>query len=309
VPQGLNGYFSRRFQVHVTRDVSGMALEVILHSIFGRDYEQIGSHFNLLCEEPTRDWAFAQAFRTVRKIIHQVIDQRRRVASTPTDDFLGALMQARDPQNGQLMRDAQIINEILTLIVAGHETTASTLNFTWYLISQHPGVEEKLSNELNDLTDFPQLEDLSRFAYSRQIINESMRLYPAGWLMTRKALRDDRLGNYFVPAGTEIYVSPYFIHRHPDVWNDPDRFDPERFGADDSKDRHRLAMIPFSAGPRNCIGSLFAQIEMQIHLLIIAKHLRLRYVQSRPLELDAGVNLRNKYDFIMYPELKSVRNF
>ncbi len=181
----------RNASINVTRDVSGMALEVILHSIFGHDYEQIGSHFNLLCEEPTRDWAFAQAFRTVRKIIHQVIDQRRRVASTATDDFLGVLMQARDPQNGQLMRDAQIINEILTLIVAGYETTASTLNFSWYLISQHPGVEEKLSNELNDLTGFPQLEDLSRVAYSRQIINESMRLYPAGWFMIRKALRDD----------------------------------------------------------------------------------------------------------------------
>ena len=119
-----------------------------------------------------------------------------------------------------------------------------------------------------------------------------MRLYPAGWLMTRKALRDDRLGEYFVPAGTEIYVSPYFIHRHPRIWKDPDRFNPDRFGADRFGDRHRLAMIPFSAGPRNCVGALFARVEMQIHLLMVAKHMRLRYVPSRPLELDAGVNLR-----------------
>jgi cytochrome P450 len=202
------------------------------------------------------------------------------------------------------MQDRQLINEILTLIVAGHETTASTLNWTWYLISQHPDVEERLSNELNNLTNLPELEDLPKFPYSRQIIEEAMRLYPAGWLMTRKALRDDRLGDYFVPAGTEIYVSPYFIQRHPDLWENPDRFNPDRFGPDNSKSRHRLAMIPFSAGPRNCIGESLARLEMQIHLLIIAKCLRLRYVQSRPLELDAGVNLRNKHDFIMYPEVK-----
>ncbi len=294
----------RRASINVTRDVSGMALEVVIRSIFGRDYEQIGDCFNLLCEEPTRDLAFAQEFRAVRKIIRQVMERRRDAAAPYTDDFLGVLMQAREPGNGQLMGDAQIVSEVLTLIVAGHETTASTLNFCWYLISQHPLVEEKLSDELKDWTDFPQLEDLSRFPYSQQIIKETMRLYPAGWLMTRKALRDDRLGSYFVPAGTEIYVSPYFIHRHPDVWDDPGRFDPERFGPDSSKETHRLAMIPFSAGPRNCIGSLFALVEMQIHLSVIAQHLRLRYVQSTPLELEAGVNLRSKHEFIMYPELR-----
>ena len=135
-----------------------------------------------------------------------------------------------------------------------------------------------------------------------------MRLYPAGWLLTRKALRDDRLGEYFVPAGTEIYVSPYFIQRHPDLWEEPDRFNPDRFRPDNSRHRHRLATIPFSAGPRNCIGALFARVEMQIHLMTIGRYLRLRYIQSRPIELEAGVNLRSKYDFIMYPEAKILGN-
>jgi cytochrome P450 len=125
-------------------------------------------------------------------------------------------------------------------------------------------------------------------------------------VVTRKALGDDRLGEYFVPAGTEIYVPPYFIQRHPGVWEEPDRFDPDRFQPDNSKLRHRLATIPFSAGPRNCIGALFARVEMQIHLMTIATHLRLRYIQSMPIELDAGVNLRSRYDFIMYPEAKTV---
>jgi enediyne biosynthesis protein E7 len=294
----------RRESVNVTRDVSGTVLEVVLRSILDDDYEQTGFHFNILAEEPTRDLAFAQAFRALGKPLLQVVERRRKSPS-PSTDIMGMLMQVRDLQSGQMMPDRQLINEILTLIVAGHETTASTLNWTWYLISQHPEVQERLSNELNNLTTPPELDDLPKFPYLRQIIEEAMRLYPALWLMTRKALRDDRLGDYFVPAGTEIYISPYFIQRHPDVWDDPDRFNPDRFGPDNSKSRHRLAMIPFAAGPRNCIGESFARLEMQIHLLIIAERLRLRYVHSGRLELDAGVNLRSKYDFIMYPIIRN----
>jgi cytochrome P450 len=288
--------------VNVTRDVSGMALEVVLRVIFGGDYERVGSHFDLLSQEPARNMEFASSFRALGKIILQVIDRRRKDPATPAD-MLGTLMHARDPQDGKFMPDSQLIDEILTLIVAGHETTASTLNLAWYLLSQHPEVDEKLSNELSNLTSF-EFDDLPRFLYTRQIIEETMRLYPAGWLVTRRALHDDHLGEYFVPAGTEIYIAPYFIQRHPDLWDEPDRFNPDRFRPDNLRHRHRLATIPFSAGPRNCIGALFARIEMQIHLMTIARHLRLRYTQSRPIELEAGVNLRSKHDFIMYPEAR-----
>jgi cytochrome P450 len=296
----------RNESVNVTRDVSDMAIEVVLRFILGDDYERIGFHFDLLSHEKARDMAFARSFRALGKIILEVIDRRRKDAAMPAD-ALGMLMQARNPQSGQLMPDQQLIDEVLTVIVAGHETTASTLNWTWYLISQHPGVEERLSNELNLMT-FAEFDDLPRFLYTRQIVEEAMRLYPAGWLVTRKALRDDWLGEYFVPAGTEIYVPPYFIQRHPNLWEEPDRFNPDRFRPENSKNRHRLATIPFSSGPRNCIGAHFARIEMQIHLLTIARYLRLRYIPSRPIEFDAGVNLRSKYDFIMYPEAKVVRN-
>jgi cytochrome P450 len=295
----------RNETVNVTRDVSGMALEVVLRFIFGDDYERVRSHFDLLSQEPARNMEFASSFRALGKIILEVIERRRRGPATSTD-VLGMLIPARDPESGQLMQDGQLIDEILTLIVAGHETTASTLNWTWYLISQHAEVEQALSNELNALPTFSGFDDLPRFLYTRQIIEEAMRLYPAGWLVTRRALRDDHLGEYFVPAGTEIYVPPYFIQRHPDLWEDPDRFNPDRFRPENSRHRHRLATIPFSAGPRNCIGASFARLEMQIHLMTIARDLRLRYIQSRPIELEAGVNLRSKYDFIMYPEARMV---
>ena len=218
------------------------------------------------------------------------------------------LMEARDRESGQVMPDRQLVNEIMTLIVAGHETTASTLNWTWYLLSQHPEVEEKLSKSsvIYSGARFLSLDDLPRFTYTSQVIDEMLRLYPAGWLLTRRALKDDQLGDYFVPAGTEIYISPYFIQRHPDLWEDPDRFNPDRFDPDHSQDRHPLAMLPFSAGPRNCIGEFFARIEMQIHLMTIAKQLRLRFVERRQPELDVGVNLRSKHDFIMNPELKAL---
>jgi cytochrome P450 len=292
--------------VNVTRDVSRMVLEVVLISIFGADYEHVAQHFNILSEESARNLEFAQTFRSLGKIVLQLVAQRRKDRIAPSD-ILGMLMEARDQKCGEAMPDNQLVSEIKTLIVAGHETTASTLNWAWYLLSQHPEVEAKLASELKNLLgeNFPSLDDLPKFAYARQVIDEALRMYPAGWLMTRRALKDDRLGDYFVPAGTEIYISPYFIQRHPHLWQDPDRFNPDRFGPDHSHERHTLAMLPFSAGPRNCIGESFARVEMQIHLMTIAARLRMRFVEGNPPEMDAGVNLRSKHDFIMNPELKA----
>src|SRR6202049_1423828 len=293
--------------VNVTRDISLMVLNTVLISIFGDDYEQVAPHFSVLSDDSARNLQFAQAFRSLGKMVVQVAAQRRKENRT-SPDILGMLMEARDRESGQVMPDRQLVSEIMTLIVAGHETTASTLNWTWYLLSQNSEVEEKLSRELSNLlgSEIPELGDLPKFTYTRQIIDEALRLYPPGWLMTRKALKDDQLGDYFVPAGTEIYISPYFIQRHPGLWEAPDLFNPDRFEADQSRDRQALTMLPFSAGPRKCIGELFARIEMQIHLMTIAKHLRLRCVGGKPPEIDAGVNLRSKHDFIMTPEIKAL---
>ena len=292
--------------VNVTRDVSLMILDVVLVSIFGDDYQDVAPHFSILSGESARDLQFAQAFRSLGKLVGQVIAKRRNENRRSTD-ILGMLMEARDRDTGQAMPDRQLVSEILTLVVAGHETTASTLNWTWYLLSQNSEVEQRLSEELNRLPggDCPEMGDLPKFTYTRQVLEEALRLYPPGWLMTRKALKDDQLGDYFVPAGTEIYISPYLIQRHPALWDDPDRFNPDRFDPEQSRDRHVLTMLPFSAGPRKCIGDIFARVEMQIHLMMIAKQLRLRYTETKPPEFEAGVNLRSKDDFIMTPEIKA----
>ncbi len=293
--------------INVTRDISRMILKVLLVSIFGKDYDHVQSHFNVLSEEVARNLEFAQTFSLLRQIVLKVVT-RRREQMTISGDILGLLMEARDRDTGRVMPDRQLVNEIMTLIVAGHETTASTLNWIWYLLSQNRDVEAKLSSELENLygREFQDLDDLPKFTYTRQVIEEALRLYPALWLIPRKALKDDQLGDYFVPAGTEIYIFPYFIQRHPNLWDEPDRFNPDRFSPNCSRNRHPVAMVPFSAGPRNCIGESLARMEMEIHLMIVAKRLRLRYFEAKPPELDIGVNLRSKHDFIMTPEIKIV---
>jgi len=292
--------------VNVTRDISLMILEIVLASIFGEDYAEVAPYFRVVSEESARNLEFALVFTLLGRTILRVAEQRRS-ENRDGGDFLGQLMQARDRSSGERMSDAQLAKEIVTLIVAGHETTASTLNWTWYLLSQHPESEDRLSKELESMlgNELPQVDDLHKFTYTCKVIEEALRLYPPGWLMTRKAIRDDQLGDYFVPAGTEIYISPYYIQRHPRLWEAPQCFDPDRFESAESQNQPSLAMLPFSAGPRNCIGEHLARMEMQIHVMMIAKRLRLRYVADRPPTLAAGVNLLSAHDFVMTPELKS----
>jgi cytochrome P450 len=245
-----------RESVNITSDISHMVLKIVLISIFGEDYEQVAPHFNILSDESARNLQFAQRFTPLGKMVSGVAGLRRKQNRTATD-MLGMLMAARDP-SGQAMPDGQLVREIMTLIVAGHETTASTLSWTWYLLSKSPEAEEKLSRELNAVpgSGSREIGDLAKSVYTRQVIEETLRLYPAGWLMTRVALKNDQLGDYFVPAGTEIYISPYLIQRHPAFWEAPDRFNPDRFGPDELRTRHPMTMIPFSAGPRKCIGGI-----------------------------------------------------
>ena len=138
---------------------------------------------------------------------------------------------------------------------------------------------------------------------TRQVIEEALRTYPPLWLITRKAQQADELGGYYVPAGTEIYISPYLVQRHPHLWQDPERFDPERFSAAQSQ-QQPLAMCPFGAGPRNCIGEFFARVEMQVHLILIARELRLRYELPQAPEIVAGVNLLSRDNIVMKPQLR-----
>ena len=132
-----------------------------------------------------------------------------------------------------------------------------------------------------------------------RLLQEAMRLYPPGWLFTRRALKDDRLGGYHVPAGTDVFICPYLLHRHPGHWERPDHFDPERFVPAVAESRHRFAFLPFSAGPRYCIGASFAMTEMTMHLSMVAQRFRLRYAASKPPQAEFQINLRTRHDLPM----------
>jgi len=288
--------------VNVTRDASAMVLKITLTAIFGDDYSSVAPHFSILADERARNLEFAQLFRPLAKIILQIV-ARRRLERTVTTDILGSMMSARDRKDGDSMPDGQLAKEVLTLVVAGHETTASLLNWLWYLLSQHAEVQTKLAEELGRIPweGALGLEMLPKYTYTRRVIDEALRLYPPLWLMTRRALHDDQLGEFFVPAGTEIYISPYLIQRSPQLWEMPDCFDPDRMQPEEVARRPELAMCPFGAGPRNCIGELFARVEIQIHIMMFARELRLRYGGKSPPEITTGMNLLSKQDFIMTP--------
>jgi cytochrome P450 len=290
--------------INVTRDISLTILEIVLLSIFGEDCDEVAPHFRLVSEEAARDLKFAHVFNMLGSRIVEIAAKRRH-QSRIGGDFLGMMMGARDRDSSQGMSDAQLTKEVMTLIVAGHETTASTLNWMWYLLAQNPNIQKKLSAVLNNppAEAIRSPKDLKHIVYPRMVIDEALRLYPPGWLMTRRAVRDDQIGEYFVPAGTEIYISPYYIQRHPRLWTAPDVFNPDRFDPAVALDTDPLALLPFSIGPRNCIGEHLARMEMEIHLVTIARRLILRRLDSAEPTMAAGVNLLSAHDFMMKAEL------
>ena len=211
------------------------------------------------------------------------------------------LMAARDKETGEPMTERELIDEVMTLIVAGHETTASALNWTWYLLSQHPQVEARLHAEIDAAAEetAPGLAQMEALPYTQQVINEALRLYPPGWLLSRRTIEADELGGFRVPPGTDVLLPLYLLHRHPQFWNDPEAFRPERFAPEQEGTRPRFAYMPFAAGPRHCIGETLALYEMLMHLYKVARHYRLRYVPDKPIELEAQINLRTRYPLYM----------
>lgn len=194
----------QRTSVNVTHDVSLAVLEITLRALFGEDYEWIAPHFQLIAAG-SRNLEFAQKCSALRALIAELA-ARRLGSGIDAPDILGTMMRGRDRDSGKPMALAQVAREALTLVIAGHETTASILSWAWHVLSQHPAVDARMASEIRKQLAGrpPSLEELASFVYTRQVIEELLRLYPPGWLMTRKALQADQLGPYFVPSGTEI---------------------------------------------------------------------------------------------------------
>lgn len=291
--------------INVTDETSEMTLEIVLQTIFGGDIARLvrdtgDNPFLMVTREPARDLRFAYRFRGLAKVVQGIIDHRR---AHPAErfDYVAMLMDARDKESGDAMSDRELIDELLTLIVAGHETTASALNSTWYLLAKNPDAEAKLHRELDAAPEWsaPSLTDMESLNYTHNVCDESLRLYPPGWLISRRAIEADELGGHVLPAGTDVLLSPYLLHRHPAYWREPEAFRPERFDAEHEAERPRFAYMPFAAGPRHCIGETLAMYEMLVHLYKFARRFRLELTSDAPIEFEALVNLRTHDPLMM----------
>jgi cytochrome P450 len=238
--------------------------------------------------------------RELDTIIEGIISERRK-QNTVTGDLLSILLQARDEETGEGMTDRQVRDEVMTLLLAGHETTATALTWTWYLLSQYPKVEDRLHTELDQVLagQPPTVEQLPRLPYTRMILEETLRLYPPTFSLSRRALADDEIGGYALPAKSTILLCPYTTHRHPAFWEDPDEFNPERFQPERAAGRPHFAYFPFGGGPRQCIGNQFALMEAQLILATIAQRYRLRLASQHSVEAEVVLTIRPRHGLPM----------
>ncbi|MEU7971640.1 cytochrome P450 [Micromonospora sp. NPDC049089] len=240
-----------------------------------------------------RQLRFRQSRRRLEGIVDQLVTERGS-ADDDRADVLSRLIASagreRDPRIGR----ARLRDELVTLLLAGHETTASTLSWTLYLLDRHPEARERLREEVVSVLGdrLPTMDDLGRLRYTSMVLEEVMRLYPPVWLLPRKALSEDEVGGYHVPAGADVLICTYTLHRNPRFWDDPERFDPERFDPARSVDRPRYAYIPFGAGPRFCVGNHLGLMEATFATALLVRDLRLTRPAGRPVVPEPMLSLR-----------------
>lgn len=270
----------------------GEALEDVLRA-FSFTMLPLGSLLEKLPLPSTR--RFARARATLDATIYRMIAERR-ASGRDHGDLLSMLMQATDTEgDGEGMSDLQLRDEALTIFLAGHETTANALTWTWYLLSQHADVEARLHAELDALGRDPAFADLGRLPYTRQVVAESMRLYPPAYAIGRRALEPYAFGAYRVPARTIVLVSPYLQHHDARWFPAPERFDPDRWTPDAMQGRPRFSYFPFGAGTRICIGEQFAWSEAILMLATLARRWAPALVPGHPIALQPRITLRPKH--------------
>lgn len=301
--------------VEVASEMAEFALRAISRILFGADLDEtvevvrrcfpvLGGHVLRRGANPLRSprsWPTpanrraASAQQELYAICDRIIAERLASRTTPGgdgDDMMTMLIKARDEDGSAL--DAQAVrDQVLVFLLAGHETTATALAFALHLLALHPEAQEKARAEVDDVLGglAPGADDLDRMPYITMVLKEAMRLYPSVAIMGRKATAETEIGGFRIPAGADVYVSPYVTHRHPDYWKDPAAFDPERFTPDAEADRPRYAFFPFGGGPRACIGQYFAMLEATLALATLLQRFTLTGIDTEiPLEL--GMTMR-----------------
>ena len=240
-----------------------------------------------------------RAVRQLDEVVYRIIRERRE-SESDKGDLLSMLMSARD-EDGSRMTDRQLRDEVMTFLLAGHETTALSLSWAWFLLSENPEAENKLHHELARVLDGknPSFEDLPRLCYTEAVVKESVRLYPPAWSLARTAAEDFEIGGYLVPAGSNVVMSQWIMHRDPRFFPSPEQFDPGRWFEEHTQRLPRFAYFPFGGGPRYCVGASFAMMEATLLLAAIAQRFRLRMVPGHKVVPVPSITLRPKYGIKM----------
>jgi cytochrome P450 len=297
-------------------EVSKLTRDILIKTVFGLDMaidnsETIAlgrslkiamAHSNFVpFKNPFPRWAptphnraFRRAIETLDRMVYRIIEERRQ-SLIGHSDLVALLLNTRDADTGAGLDDRQLRDEVMTFFFAGSESTATTLAWTWYLLALHPEGEHRIHAEVDEVLDgrFPTADDLPRLVYTRMALMESMRLFPAGWLFSRslRAGARDEIGGYPISEKALLFYSPYVTHRLPELWENPDVFDPERFTPERVAKRPRFAYIPFGDGPRQCIGNNLAQMEILLILAMVAQRYRLRLAPGTSVEPQPTVAL------------------
>ncbi len=243
-----------------------------------------------------RNLRFKRALARTDEVINGAIRQRRET-SEPHEDFLQMLMSARDDETGEAMSDLQVRNEAATFLGAGHETTAMALSWTFYLLSTHPEIQRRVCEEVDRVLGrrVPQPSDLAQLELTRRVIEESMRLYPPVWALSKEAVADDEIGGYHIPAGSLVLIMQYVTHRLPEFWPNPEGFDPDRFLPAATSARPRFAYFPFGGGPHLCVGLEFAMQEAMAVVAMTLQRYQLDILGGHPVVPDPIFTLRPKH--------------
>jgi cytochrome P450 len=236
-----------------------------------------------------------RALRELDTVVYRIIADRRQTRRDEPD-LLSMFLSARDEDTGESMNDRQLRDEVMTMLLAGHETTSLALSWTYYLLSQHPDIERSIADEVDRVIGDgrPAFSHVEHLSCTRRVVEESLRLYPPAWGFSRRALGDDEIGRFRVPAGSLVFLIPFMVHRRPKLWPDPERFDPDRFTPERESARPRFAYFPFGGGPRGCIGNQFAMVEALLIVAAIARRFRIELEPDQRIRPEPLITLRPK---------------
>lgn len=299
----------------VEQEMAHLTLEIVGKTLFDVDLtgdaDRVGEAFislsrktSMLTMRPfstlTVKWPFWPSTRSLQRDI-DVLDEvvwgvirERRADPGDRGDLLSMFIAAEDSETGERMSDQQVRDEVMTMMLAGHETTSLALTWTFYLLSQHPDVLRRTRDEVDAVLGgrTPTMADVASLPYTTMVLQEAMRLYPPAYAIARYAQEADKLGAYDIPAGAILTLSTYHLHRHPEFWPDPDRFNPDRFAPEAVKARARYAYAPFGGGPRQCIGNQFAMTEATLILTTVLQHAEFALESGAVPEIEPLITLR-----------------